>query len=79
MTQSGRLPRTVRCAARHRAGALDSAMARGALLYLAIATLLAACPPVSKADEHDFLTVEQRAADSPPSAALSTRSMRTSI
>jgi carboxyl-terminal processing protease len=38
-------------------------MVRGAFLYLAVATLLAACPAVSQADEHDFLTVEQRAAD----------------
>ena len=38
-------------------------MARRALLHLAIATLLATCPPVSQADEHDFLTLEQRAAD----------------
>ena len=38
-------------------------MVRRALLHLAIATLLAACPPVSQADKHDFLTLEQRAVD----------------
>jgi C-terminal processing protease CtpA/Prc len=38
-------------------------MARGAFLYLAVAASLAACPPASQADQHDYLTVEQRAAD----------------
>jgi hypothetical protein len=38
-------------------------MARGAFLCLAVAASLAACPPASRADQHDFLTVEQRAAD----------------
>jgi hypothetical protein len=38
-------------------------MVRRALLHLAIATLLAACPPGSQADKHDFLTLEQRAVD----------------
>ncbi len=38
-------------------------MACRALRHLAIATLLAACPSASWADERDFLTSEQRAAD----------------
>ena len=38
-------------------------MVRRALLHLAIATLLAVCSPVSQADEHDSLTLEQRAVD----------------
>lgn len=40
-----------------------AALGRRALPCLAIATLLAACPPISRADDYDSLSVEQRATD----------------